>query len=328
MFHQHINHYLNKAISLVKYIKLLGNSSWEINPIQKHQLYRYCVLSIALYGFQLWFYNKAPLLYHMKILEKIKRRTAIWIVGVFKTSPTESIKAIARIIPIKFHLQKFIRRFQIRPLVLPTNHLIRSFMDDLSNSSKKSMSHSINTLTNWQRNITKDHLIDLNNKVYGIFPSFSPLHLELASDSHIINNFSDNFSFNLANKKIKEKDKIHFQELNEMVLQSSSSPSMAIVVTDTSIKNNIAISILHMHLVNHPLTKTVYHVVFIISMEAELFTIRYGINQACTKENVSKIVVVTDSIHVAKKIFDSKLHPYQTHTTAILSELRWFFNIN
>ena len=68
----------------------------------------------------------------MKILEKMKRRTAIWIVGVFKTSPTESIKAIARIIPIKFHLQKFIRRFQIQPLVLPTNHLIRSFMDDLT----------------------------------------------------------------------------------------------------------------------------------------------------------------------------------------------------
>jgi len=179
----------------------------------------------------------------MKILGKMQRRAAIWIVGVFKTSPTESIKAIARIIPIKFHLQKFIRRFQIRPLMPLTNHLIRSFIDDPSNLSKKSMSHSINTLMNRQRNITKGHLIDLNNKVYGIFSSFSPLHLELASDSHIIDNFSDYFSFNLANKKIKEKDKIHFQELNEMVLQFSSSPSMAIVVTDTSIKNDIAIYI-------------------------------------------------------------------------------------
>ena len=113
-----------------------------------------------------------------------------------------------------------------------------------------------------------------------------------------------------------------------MVLQSSSFPSTAIVVTDASIKNDIATSISHVHLVNHPLIKTVHHAAFITSMEAELFAIRCGINQACTKENVSKIVVVTDSIHAAKKIFNSKSHPYQTHTMAILSELRQFFNIN
>jgi len=62
-------------------------------------------------------------------------------------------------------------------------------------------------------------------------------------------------------------------------------------------------------------------------MEAELFAIRCGINQACIKENISKIIVITDSIHVVKKIFDSKLHPFQTHTSAILSELCHFLNI-
>jgi len=63
-------------------------------------------------------------------------------------------------------------------------------------------------------------------------------------------------------------------------------------------------------------------------MEAELFAIRCGINQACIKEEVLKIIIVTDSIHAAKKIFDSKLHPYQSHTTAILSELHHFFKTN
>jgi len=71
---------------------------------------------------------------------------------------------------------------------------------------------------NQQRNITKGHLIDSNNKVYGIFPSFSPLYPEFAPGSQITNNFLNHFSFNLASKK--EKDKICFQELNEMVFQS------------------------------------------------------------------------------------------------------------
>jgi len=208
----------------------------------------------------------------MKILGKMQRRATIWILGAFKTSPSKGIEAIAGIIPIKFHLQKLIRRSQIQSLVLLTNYLIRSLMNDLSSLSNKSIPHSINTLTNQQRNITKGYLIDLNNKVYGLFSSFLPPHLELAPGSRIIDNFSDCFSFNLANKK--EKDKICFQQLNEMVLQSSSSPSTAIIVTDASIKNDIAIFILHIHLVDHPLTKTVHHVAFVTSTEAELFAIR------------------------------------------------------
>jgi len=70
-FHQHVDFYTNKAISMVKCMKLLGNSSHSINPLQKCLLYRSCVLPIALYGFQLWFYNRAPTAYHMKILNKM-----------------------------------------------------------------------------------------------------------------------------------------------------------------------------------------------------------------------------------------------------------------
>ena len=86
-FHQHIDFYSNKAIFTVKCMKLLGNSTRGINPLQKRLLYRCCVLPIVLYGFQLWFYNKAPLSYPMKILGKMQRRAAIWILGAFKMLP-------------------------------------------------------------------------------------------------------------------------------------------------------------------------------------------------------------------------------------------------
>jgi len=147
-FYQHIDYYLNKAISLVKCMKLLENSSQEIDPIQKRLLYKCCVLPITLYSFQLWFYNKAPLSYHMKILEKMQRKAAIWILGAFKTSSIKGIETITGIIPIKFYLQKLARRSQIRSLALLSNHLIRSLMDDPSSSSNRSILHSINTLTN------------------------------------------------------------------------------------------------------------------------------------------------------------------------------------
>ena len=94
VFYQHTDFYSNKAISTIKYMKILRNSNWGINLSQKCLLYRSCILSIVLYRFQLWLYNHVFLLYYLKILGKIQRRAAIWILGAFKTSLTLGIEAI------------------------------------------------------------------------------------------------------------------------------------------------------------------------------------------------------------------------------------------
>jgi len=53
LFHNHIDFYTNKTISIVKYMKILSNSTRGLNPHQKCLLYRSCIMSIALYDFQL-----------------------------------------------------------------------------------------------------------------------------------------------------------------------------------------------------------------------------------------------------------------------------------
>ena len=309
-FHKHIDHYANKAISTVKCMKLLGNSSRGISPLQKRLLYRCCTLLIALYGFQLWFYNKALISYHMKILNKIQRRATIWILGAFKTSPLEGIEAFAGIIPIRFHLQKIAKRSQICPFKLPNNHILKNLLDDSPPWFKSTNLHNIGSLTIHQRSLTKGHLIDSNIKSYGIFLFFSPLDPEFSPGHRIIDNFSNRFSFNLVNKNDKNPNLTCAQELDDMVLRNSSSPHTALVITNTSIKFNITMSISHIHSANWLLIKTVHHASFITTMEVELFAIRCGINQACSINNVSKIIIVTDSIHAAKKIFNSDAYPF------------------
>ena len=264
----------------------------------------------------------------MKILNKMQRRAATWILGAFKTSPTEGIEAIVGLIPIEFHLQKIAKRSLIWPFKLPDNHIIKNLLNDAPPSTKTTDSHNISSLTNCQRSLTKGFIIYSNTKSYGIFPSFSPLDPEFSPGSRIIDNFSNHFSFNLVNKKEKNQSKIRSQELDNMVLYYSSDPHAALVITDASIKNDIATSISHIHLANRPLIKTVHHASFVTSTEAELFAIRCGINQAYLISNVSKIVVVTDSIHMAKKIFDYGSHSFQIHSAAILSKLRIFFSSN
>ena len=71
-FRNYIDFYSNKVISIIKYMKLLKNSTRGINPPQKRRLYRCYALLIVLYGFQLWYYNKAPTYYHLNILRKIQ----------------------------------------------------------------------------------------------------------------------------------------------------------------------------------------------------------------------------------------------------------------
>jgi len=106
LFHQHIDFYANKAILIVKCMKILRNFTRDLIPLQKHLLYRSCILPIALYGYQLWFYNKVPLSYLLRVLNQMQQRAAIWILGMFCTSPSFGIKAIAGLIPINLHLCK------------------------------------------------------------------------------------------------------------------------------------------------------------------------------------------------------------------------------
>ena len=197
-------------------------------------------------------------------------------------------------------------------------------MDDPHNSLTKYSPHSIKSFTKCQKSNIKGHLIDSNNKLFGVFPFFSPLNPEFILGSRVVDIFPDQFSFNLANKGIN--DNSHIQQLDDITLRSSSSPNTMIVVTDASVKNDIATSISHIHTFNQPMIKTVHHVAFVTSTEAELFAIRYGINQVCSTENISKIIIVTDSIHAARKIFDDKSNPYQIHLTTVLRKLWHFFS--
>jgi len=106
-----------------------------------------------------------------------------------------------------------------------------------------------------------------------------------------------------------------------VVIELSSLQSIAIIAIDASIKNNITTSISH-----QPFIKILHHAAFITSSEAKLFAIRCSITQALPKENVSKIIIITDSIHVAKKIFNPLSHLLQSQSVAILEDLRQFFS--
>ena len=137
LFWQHIDFYTNKAISIVKYMKMLENSSRSLISIQKRWLYRCCILPIALYSFQLWYYNKTLLAYFFKELRKMQRRVALWISSAFHTFTTSDIKVITGLISIHLYLQKLGSRSQLRVHFLPLYHIIKLLLEIRSLNNNK-----------------------------------------------------------------------------------------------------------------------------------------------------------------------------------------------
>jgi len=50
----------------------------------------------------------------------------------------------------------------------------------------------------------KSSIVDINNCLNGIFPSFDPFYKELSSGFKLVDNFSDHFYFYTVNCKDKE----------------------------------------------------------------------------------------------------------------------------
>ena len=63
-------------------------------------------------------------------------------------------------------------------------------------------------------------------------------------------------------------------------------------------------------------------------MEAEIFAIKYSIGQVSQIQDITCIVVITDTIHVAKCILNTSIHSHKLYTIIISSDLGNFFNRN
>ena len=304
---------------------MLGNSSRSLIPIQKRQLYRCCVLPIVLYSFQLWYYNKAPLTYPLKELRKIQRRVVLWISGAFFTSSTLDIKAIASLISIHLHFQKLSSRSQLRVHSLPSNYIIKALLETRSLNDNKTHWLLLENLMPRQYTTIKGHIVDMDNRFNKLFSSFSSFYHEFSPGNWLIDIFPNQFLFHSLNRKDNDNIKSYLYKLDSIILQALSDLYLAVIILNTSIKNQVATLISHIHLHNSPVIKTIHHAVNVSFTKAELFTIRYGINQATCLSNINCIFVITNSIHTTKRIFDSSLYLYQIHSVTISCKLREFF---
>src|SRR5262249_30079906 len=128
-FREHVRYYSTKALTTVKAMTMLGNSTHGLLPKHKCLLYRSCVVPVATYGYRLWFHKGARYVGLLKLLTTMQRKAALWITGAFRTSPSGGAEALAGLMPIHLHLSKLVERSSFRTTTLHPSHPLHSLLD-------------------------------------------------------------------------------------------------------------------------------------------------------------------------------------------------------
>ena len=134
------------------------------------------------------------------------------------------------------------------------------------------------SLTKRQHGLLKSHMVDIDNRFNEVFLAFDPINSKFHSSNRITDLFPNCFSFYLFSRNSNHSFKSCIQKLNALVIESFSSLSNTLVITDASVKNNVASSIAHIHVFNKPVVKTLYHAINVTFSEAKSFAIRCSIN--------------------------------------------------
>jgi len=121
----------------------------------------------------------------------------------------------------------------------------------------------------------KSPIVDINNWLNKVFSFFDSLNKELSSGFHLVNTFSDYFSFHSVNWKDSNILTTYCNRLENIYKDSLINQDIMLIISDTSIKNNIVTLVLYIHRDQEIIAKSVHYIINITSIEAKLFTIRY-----------------------------------------------------
>jgi len=151
----------------------------------------------------------------------------------------------------------------------------------------------------------------MDKKINEVFLSFFSFNYEFSLGNRLIDIFPNCFSFYPSNRSNNQNIKSNLRHLDNITIQVSLDSHLAVVVSDASIKNQVTTFISHIYSHNKPVIKTIYYMVRVTSTEAKLFTIRCSTIQVTHLSHINQIIIIVDSIHAAKKIFNFLVYPYQ-----------------
>jgi len=107
-----------------------------------------------------------------------------------------------------------------------------------------------------------------------------------------VDTFLDCFSIHSVNQKDFNAKITYYNKLNSIYENSLIDQNTILIISDPSVKNNVATLVLHIYRGQDIIAKTIHHAINVTSTEAELFAIRCSINHTTQIQDIVHIIIV------------------------------------
>jgi hypothetical protein len=113
----HVKIMCNRARASIKALQILGNSVRGLSMANWRLAYNAVCLPVLTYGCQLWYTGKQKKLVNM--LQRVQNEGVKVITGAFRTAPREALLQIAKMLPMRHHLEKLTTTSALRLYRVP-----------------------------------------------------------------------------------------------------------------------------------------------------------------------------------------------------------------
>jgi hypothetical protein len=115
-WHRHVKIMATRARGTLKSMKLLGNSVRGLDHGSWRLAYNAICLPVLTYGSPIWFKQQKQL---SKTLQAVQDEAVRWMMGAFRTTPTEPLHQLIAILPIHIRLQMLSKTAALTLLTVP-----------------------------------------------------------------------------------------------------------------------------------------------------------------------------------------------------------------
>jgi len=172
----------------------------------------------------------------------------------------------------------------------------------------------------------KSPIKDVNERLNGVRQCFNPLFPLFSPGSSVVDHFPSRFSFYSPLSSSNEDLYHHLQNLDQAFRSSQTVPHNIAIIADGGIKKSqVATVVAHIWSENSIVQRLQANSINITSIEAELMAIRLGLIPAMEEENIHNIIIITNSIAAAKKVFESKTDSLQNMFILVTLAIDSFF---
>ena len=229
-------------------------------------------------------------------------KAALWILGIFCTSLTGGIEALADLIPIYLHLKKLVKQSYLRAATLPSQYALISLVSAHNSKGIHPHSQLLALLTDAQSTQLRSPLLDTEVLLLNLTEHFDLLHSEAYLRCRLLDNFSDWVSFYSCDHSKGSTIKAHFQVLDCLRHEAFTDPFM-LVITDTNVitpRNMQAMSATHFWRLGQQVLSSKVSAGHSTALNTELFAIRLSVIKT-TSFNIKHIILITNSLSVARR---------------------------